>query len=97
MWRVKYGWSVVTSIGLTAVIAGISGIPGCDNAMLLLLPGALLAAIIFTEGVHSSGAALYLISAGLLDILILSLLIFGAWSLIERRRQRTAGLRDSKV
>jgi hypothetical protein len=68
MRRVKYGWSLAISIGLIAVIAGISSIPGCDNRWLLLLPGAFLAAVVLPQGVNSSGGNLYFVLAGLLDI-----------------------------
>ena len=86
MWKTKYGWSLLASITLIAVIAGIASIPGCENSMLLLLPGAFLAALIFPEGVNSSGGVLFLVFSGLLDILIASLLIFGAWSVIRPHR-----------
>ena len=58
------------SIGLIAVIAGIACIPGCDNGMLLLLPGVLLAAVVFPQGVNSAGGTLYLVLACVLDVFI---------------------------
>ena len=86
MWKVKCGWSLAISLGLVAVIAGISSMPGYDNGMLLLLPGAFLAAVVFPQGVNSDGGSIYIVLAGLLDILLLSLPVLLMWTVIERRR-----------
>jgi hypothetical protein len=75
------------SVGLVAVVGAISSIPGLDNGWLLLVPGALLAALVFPQGVNSNGGVLYLVLAGLIDIALLAFPVMWAWSLIERRRK----------
>ena len=87
MWKLRYAWSLAIAVGLIALVGGVSSLPGCDNGWLLLVPGALLAALVFPQGVNSNGGVLYLVLAGLIDITLLALLVMCAWGLIERRRR----------
>lgn len=82
----RYAQSLVISVGLIVVVGSISSIPGLDNGWLLLMPGALLAALVFPQGVNSNGGVLYLVLAGLIDVALLSLLVMWVWSIVERRR-----------
>jgi hypothetical protein len=84
-----YGWSVLIAIGLMVVIGAIGSIPGCDNVMYVLLPGAFIAALAFPEGIHSSAGGAFLILAGALDALLLALLVMLCWRLIRHRSQHT--------
>jgi hypothetical protein len=85
MRKVRYAWSLVIAVALIAVVGGVSSLPGCDNGWLLLLPGALLAAVVFPQGVNSKGGVIYLVLAGLIDIALLGFLVMWIWGLIERR------------
>jgi hypothetical protein len=87
MWKVRYPWSLLVSLSLIALVAGIASIPGCSAGWLLLLPGAFLAAVVFPEGVNSDGGNLYLVLAGLLDITLLAFPVMWIWGLIERRHK----------
>lgn len=82
-----YVWSLVISMLLVSMIGAIASIPHCSAVWGLLLPGAMLAAIVFPEGVNSYGGNAYLIVAGLWDIVMLAFPVMLSWKLIERRRK----------
>jgi uncharacterized membrane protein len=81
-----YTWSLAISLVLIVLVGTIASIPGCSVGWDLLLPGALLAAIVFPQGVNSSGGNLYLVLAAILDIVLLSFPVMWAWRLFERRK-----------
>ncbi len=87
MRKVRYAWSLLISVALMAAVGGVSSLPGCDNGWLLLVPGALLAALVFPQGVNSNGGILYLVLAGLIDLALLALIVMWVWGLIEGRRR----------
>lgn len=86
MRKVRYAWSLLISAALMAVVGGVSSLPGCDNGWLLLVPGALLAALVFPQGVNSRGGIVYIVLAGLIDLALLAFLVMWVWGLIASRR-----------
>lgn len=82
-----YGWSLAISVVLTALVAGIASVPHCSAIGVILLPGALLAAIVFPQGPESNAGNVYLVLAGLLDSLLYAFPVMWTWGLIERRRR----------
>ena len=82
-----YIWSLVISVVLTLLVGAIASLPRCSAIGVLLLPGALLAAIMLPQGVNSNAGNAYLVLAGLLDSIIVSFLVMGFWKLIERRKK----------
>jgi hypothetical protein len=82
-----YGWSLAVSVVLTALVAGIASLPHCSAIGVVLLPGALLAALVFPQGPESDAANVYLVLAGLLDSLLLAFPIMWTWGSILRRRK----------
>jgi hypothetical protein len=82
-----YGWSLVISVALIALVAAIASVPHCSAIGAVLLPGALLAAIIFPQGPESGSGNIYLLLAGVLDSLLFAFPVMWTWMLIERRRR----------
>lgn len=95
MWKVTglrlYGWSVAVALVLMAVVGAIASLPGCDKVWLVLLPGALLAAVAFPQGVNSAGGNAYLVVAGVLDALLFALPVMLCWKLIGSKRRAEEG------
>jgi hypothetical protein len=82
-----YGWSLVISVALVALVAGIASAPHCSAIGIVLLPGALLAAIVFPQGPESNAGNIYLVLAGLLDSVLFAFPVMWIWGLIQRRRK----------
>jgi hypothetical protein len=82
-----YVWSLVISVALVALVAAIASAPHCSVVGIVLLPGALLAAIVFPQGPESGAGNIYLVFAGLLDSLLIAFPVMWTWGLIERRRK----------
>jgi hypothetical protein len=82
-----YGCSLVISVALVALVASIASVPHCSAIGVVLLPGALLAAIVVPQGPESGAGDIYLLLAGLLDSLLLAFPVMWTWGLIERRRK----------
>jgi hypothetical protein len=82
-----YGWSLVISFALVALVAMIASVPHCSAVGIVLLPGALLAAIVFPQGPESGAGDIYLVLSGLLDSLLVAFAVMWVWGLFERRRQ----------
>ena len=61
---------------VVAVLVGLSSIPYLDFFAFGWLPGALLAALIFPQGIHSDSAVAYIGISALLDILLYSTLSY---------------------
>jgi hypothetical protein len=83
----RYAWSLGVSTVLTALVVVLASVPHCSAIGVILSPGALLAAIVFPEGPHSSQATLFLILAVLIDIALFAFPVMWTWALIERRRK----------
>jgi hypothetical protein len=85
-----YVLPLAASAGLLTLLGAIASIPGCSATGALLLPGALLAAIVFPQGPESDYGMLYLILAGLLDIILLAFPLAWVWKLIQRKKKARA-------
>jgi len=84
----SYGWSLLLAVVLVTLIAGLASIPHCSAVGVVLLPGALLAALVFPQGIDSSAGIFFLALAGLADSALLALPIMGVWKVLIRKWQR---------
>lgn len=75
----------IMGLAFTATVAGLSSVPKCEPAAYLLLPGALLAALAFPQGIESDYGYAYLVLTGLLDTVFYGLASF---ALVSRRMHR---------
>jgi hypothetical protein len=83
----KIVWkSLAYAIGLLAVLAGLGSIPYLRIFAFLWLPGALLAALIFPQGIHSDFGFTYIVFAVLLDIALYFVPTYLLLVSIERKR-----------
>lgn len=82
-----YGWSLVISVALVALAAVVASVPHFSAVGVVLLPGALLAAVVFPQGPESGSGNIYLLLAGVLDSLLVAFPVMWTWGLIERRRR----------
>jgi hypothetical protein len=64
------------ALGVLAALAVAGGIPGLRWLGMLLLPGALLSALLFPEGINSDYGWTFLVLAGIADWLIAWACIF---------------------
>jgi len=80
-----YGWSFLTALTLLAATSAVASLPHCDPLRYLFLPGAFLAAVVFPQGIEGNYGITYLVLAGLLDIVLLTLAVARAWRLIAPR------------
>ena len=62
------------ALGTIAVIliAGLSSVPGISPIGAVLLPGMLLAALVFPTGIHSDHATAYMVLVAVWDIVLFS-------------------------
>jgi hypothetical protein len=85
--RKEWFISACGGVLIAAACAGLSGF-GQDWAGMLFLPGALLAALIFPEGIHGDSPTLYMIAAFVLTTAIVTLILaFGQLWWIRRKAQ----------
>jgi hypothetical protein len=82
-----YGWSFIISVALIALVAAIASVPHCSAIGAVLLPGALLAGIVFPQGPESGAGNIYLVLAGLLNSLLVAFPVMWIRGLIDRRRK----------
>ena len=87
----SYAWSYFAALMLTIGVGAVASLPRLDNVALLLLPGALLAAILFPEGIHSDFPMTYLVVAGLIDAFILMWPVMFLWTKIGHTRRKKSG------
>ena len=81
MTRANVQWgSFGIGVVLTLTIAGVASIPHCSAVGVLLLPGMLLAAVVFREGVNSNGAWLYVALAAFIEIAIFAGIVYLIWN-----------------
>lgn len=83
----RYIWSFAVSVVVTALVAVLASLPHCQAFGFVLLPGALLAAVVFPQGPHSDFAVAYLVLAGILESLLIAFPVMWTWALIEQRRK----------
>jgi hypothetical protein len=79
--------SFAISVILVIVLAGASGIPHFYAVGALLLPGGLLAALVFPQGVESDSATAFLVLAGVLDSVLYAFPVMGIWKLVAGRKR----------
>jgi hypothetical protein len=85
--RKEWFISACGGVLIAVACAGLSGF-GQDWAGMLFLPGALLAALIFPEGIHGDSPTLYMIAAFVLTTAIVTLILaFGQLWWIRRKAQ----------
>jgi hypothetical protein len=84
----KLLWSFLFGLVLTLVIGTVASVPHWSAVGVLLAPGMLLSALIFTEGIHSDWPNSYLILAALLNALALAFPLLWLWNFIGHFRNR---------
>jgi hypothetical protein len=82
-----YGVALAISAAVVVLVAAIASVPHCSAIGIVLLPGALLAAVVFPQGIESDAGTIYLLLAGLLDSLLMAFLVTWAWGFFVRRRR----------
>ena len=68
--------AVLEGAAVVAVLVGLSSLPYLGFFAFGWLPGALLAALVFPEGIHSDSAVTYVVLAAVLDIVLYSTLSY---------------------
>lgn len=84
----KFLWSFLLGLILTVAIGAVASVPQWSAIGVLLAPGMLLAALFFTEGIHSPWAEGYLVAAALLNALALAFPLLWLWNLIGHFRNQ---------
>ena len=72
--KIQLGSALAIGIALVALIAGIGSMHRFEDINMLLIPGALLGALFFPQGIEGDHAYLYLAIAALIDVIIFALL-----------------------
>lgn len=90
-----FAWSYVAGLGLTLLLAALSGRPKGSTLGLLLAPGMLTAAIVFPQGVESDSAYTFMAIAVVVNAFFLSWPLLGLWKVIERFRNRNEANRGA--
>ena len=78
------------ALGMIVALALAGGIPGLRWLGMLLIPGGLLAALLFPEGIHSNYGLVFLVSAGITDWFI----AWGCIWLVRHLRDTANGFRS---
>ncbi len=81
---------VAGGVLVTASILGLATKPRLDDSMLLLLPGILLSALFFSEGIHSNSPFAFIAVAAVANILLYAALVALAFEAIKKRKARKA-------
>lgn len=84
-----FAWSYVAGLGLTLLLAALSGRPRGSSLGVLLAPGMLSAAIVFPQGIESDAAYTYMALAMVVNAFFLSWPLLGLWKVIQHFRKRT--------
>lgn len=71
--RSQLGWASLIGIASVAILAGIASIERFSSIGIVLLPGALLAALFFPQGIESSHGIAFLVFATLFDCVLFAL------------------------
>ena len=84
----KIVWkSLAFAIGLLAVLAVLGSIPHLKLFAFFWLPGAVLAALVFPQGIHSDFGFSYMIFAVLLDIALYFIPIYLLLISLEKNKE----------
>jgi hypothetical protein len=82
----RYAFSYLIALVLTILLGVVAGLT--DSVIgALLLPGMLLAAIPFREGIHSSHPMVWFVLTGFMEAFVLSWLVMLVWTLVMRSRR----------
>ena len=68
--------AILYACGTVAAIIALSAVPIIQVVGVVLVPGALLAALIFPEGIHSDHGLLFLALSALFDVALLAIPLF---------------------
>ena len=79
-----YFTSFLLALVLIALIVSVASTGWGEPAGVVLLPGALIAAVVFPQGVESDAGGLFIILAGVMDIVLLAVLLVVVRELIQR-------------
>jgi len=71
--RSQFGWAVLIGIASVAIFAGIASIERFSSIGMILLPGALLAALFFPQGIESDHGIAFLVLATFFDCVLFAL------------------------
>jgi hypothetical protein len=71
--RSQFGWAVLIGIASVAIFAGIASIERFSSIGMILLPGALLAALLFPQGIESDHGTAFLVFATIFDCVLFAL------------------------
>jgi hypothetical protein len=82
-------WCLAAGAILTLLVGILASVAPRTGVGMLLAPGMFIAAIIFTDGVHSNHPMAYLVLAGIMDALVLAAAVYWLSSKIQRRRHRS--------
>ncbi|HZY63261.1 MAG TPA: hypothetical protein VFE38_12125 [Edaphobacter sp.] len=66
----QLGWSALIGIVSVAALAGIASIDRLDSFGIVLLPGALAAAVFFPQGIESDHGMAFLVLAAIFDVVL---------------------------
>ncbi|HWF38444.1 MAG TPA: hypothetical protein VG322_07990 [Candidatus Acidoferrales bacterium] len=87
----RYAWSYAIGAILTIFLGVVASVT--DSAIgALLLPGMLLAAIPFREGIHSGHSTAWFAVTGFMEAFVLSWPVMLVWTLVVRSRQAQRNL-----
>jgi len=69
----QLGWASLIGIASVGILAGIASIERFSSIGAVLLPGALLAALFFPQGVESDHAVAFLVFSAIFDCILFAL------------------------
>ena len=75
LWKNVYSASFLSALILTGLIAALASTEWGAPAGVVLLPGAFIAALVFPEGAESNAGGLFIVLAGVMDVVLLALLL----------------------
>jgi len=84
----SFAWSLAVGVLSTVLIGTLASLPGLSLVGILLVPGMLIAAAVFPQGINSNWGYTYLVIAGLVNAFILAWLLFWLWTAIGRWQKR---------
>ncbi|MDW5267124.1 MULTISPECIES: hypothetical protein [Acidobacteriaceae] len=71
--RLQLGWAALIGIASVAILAGIASIERFSSIGIVLLPGTLLAALFFPQGIESDHGIAFLVFATIFDSVLFAL------------------------
>lgn len=66
----QLGWASLIGVALVATLAGIASIERFSSVGMVLLPGALVAALFFPQGIESDHGIAFLVSTAIFDCVL---------------------------